>query len=181
MKHVVLLRGVNVGGMNKIPMPALREVLSESFEDVQTYIQSGNVVLTSDLTPAEVSGIVEELLPRAFTLTSVLVRALVLDAPTYQQVLAQAPAGYGDDPDTYRYDVGFYVGVSADEVRPHVSLNPEVEQVHFGDHAFYHRRTTALATRSRLSKIVGTPVYSSLTLRNWRTTSALAGMLSGDG
>jgi uncharacterized protein (DUF1697 family) len=43
--------------------------------------------------------------------------------------------------------------------------------------AFYHRRVAALASRSRLSKIVGTPVYSSLTIRNWRTTVALAEML----
>lgn len=44
--QVVLLRGVNVGGGNKVPMARLRERLVEDgFADVRTYIQSGNVVL----------------------------------------------------------------------------------------------------------------------------------------
>ena len=45
---IVLLRGVNVGGRHKLPMAALRELLAEvGFENVQTYIQSGNIVLDS--------------------------------------------------------------------------------------------------------------------------------------
>lgn len=46
--YIVLLKGINVGGHKKVPMAELRELLSKSgFEDVQTYIQSGNVVLQS--------------------------------------------------------------------------------------------------------------------------------------
>ena len=45
--HVALLRGINVGGSSKVAMPALRElVVSLGHQDVATYIQSGNVVLT---------------------------------------------------------------------------------------------------------------------------------------
>lgn len=48
MTYVVLLRGINVGGHKKIPMAELREVLAKSgFEDVRTYIQSGNIILES--------------------------------------------------------------------------------------------------------------------------------------
>jgi uncharacterized protein (DUF1697 family) len=47
--HVALLRGVNVGGRNRLPMADLREaVASLGHRDVATYVQSGNVVLTSD-------------------------------------------------------------------------------------------------------------------------------------
>ncbi|MGH9035542.1 MAG: DUF1697 domain-containing protein [Acidimicrobiia bacterium] len=46
--HVALLRGINLGARNKVPMPALRVVVeSLGHEDVQTYIQSGNVVFKS--------------------------------------------------------------------------------------------------------------------------------------
>jgi len=55
----------------------------------------------------------------------------------------------------------------------------DVDVVELGERAFYHRRVTALASRSRMSKIVGSPVYPRLTLRNWRTTTTLAGMLRG--
>lgn len=47
-RYIVLLRGINVSGKNKIPMAELRELLSNSdFQNVQTYIQSGNVILES--------------------------------------------------------------------------------------------------------------------------------------
>lgn len=54
VKQVVLLRAVNVGGRNRLPMPALREALEGAgMRDVVTYVQSGNVVLDSDAAPAE--------------------------------------------------------------------------------------------------------------------------------
>ena len=44
--YIALLKGINVGGHKKVPMADLRELLSKvGFEKVQTYIQSGNVVL----------------------------------------------------------------------------------------------------------------------------------------
>ena len=43
-RYIVLLRGINVSGKNKLPMQDLRELLSElRYENVQTYIQSGNI------------------------------------------------------------------------------------------------------------------------------------------
>jgi uncharacterized protein (DUF1697 family) len=53
--YVILLRGINVGGKNIIPMAELRNRLADDgFSDVTTYIASGNVVLRSDLPAAEV-------------------------------------------------------------------------------------------------------------------------------
>jgi len=46
--YIVLLKGINVGGHKKVPMADLRELLIKSgFENVKTYIQSGNVILQS--------------------------------------------------------------------------------------------------------------------------------------
>lgn len=48
-KYIVLLRGINVSGKNKLPMAELRELLNKlKFTNVQTYIQSGNIILDSD-------------------------------------------------------------------------------------------------------------------------------------
>ena len=48
--HVVLLRGINVGGKNRVPMQKLREFLEGlGFAIVETYIASGNVILESDM------------------------------------------------------------------------------------------------------------------------------------
>jgi len=52
MRQIVLLRGVNLGPRNRIPMAELRELLAGAgLEGVQTYVQSGNVVVSSDLSP----------------------------------------------------------------------------------------------------------------------------------
>ncbi|CAM1344546.1 DUF1697 domain-containing protein [Tenacibaculum amylolyticum] len=53
--YIVLLRGINVSGKNKIPMADLRKILNDlGFQNVQTYIQSGNIILNSQETKVEV-------------------------------------------------------------------------------------------------------------------------------
>ena len=55
-EHIVLLRGINVGGRNRLAMPELRALLSDAgFDRVRTYLQSGNVVLSSAASPDEVA------------------------------------------------------------------------------------------------------------------------------
>ena len=64
---IVLLRGVNIASRNRISMPDLREALEEEgFEDVSTYVQSGNVVLTSNASAKQVRIDVERLLADRF-------------------------------------------------------------------------------------------------------------------
>ena len=64
---VALLRGINVGGKAKVPMAALRDVCaSVGCEDVKTYIQSGNVVLTSKLTADKLRAALEEAIAKEF-------------------------------------------------------------------------------------------------------------------
>lgn len=48
-RFIILLRGINVSGKNKLPMAALRDLLNDlKFQQIQTYIQSGNIILNSD-------------------------------------------------------------------------------------------------------------------------------------
>lgn len=59
--YVVLLRGVMPYGRNKVPMATLRTILSEAgLENVQTYIQTGNVIAKSELNRAEVEMLVHD-------------------------------------------------------------------------------------------------------------------------
>lgn len=51
---IALLRGINVGGRNRLPMKSLSQILeSAGCEQVKTYIQSGNVVFKSDVGPVD--------------------------------------------------------------------------------------------------------------------------------
>lgn len=178
MEYVVLLRGVNVGGTSKVAMADLRSHLSKSFGHVRTYIASGNVVLTSDAATAEVAERVNGIVRANFEVTR-LVTTVALPGDVYREVISQAPQGFGSEPDLYRYDVAFYVGASRDEVEPHISVHPDVDTVIFGECAFYYRRLSAMASKSRMPKLVSTPIYRNLTIRNWRTATTLAGMLGG--
>jgi uncharacterized protein (DUF1697 family) len=75
--YVALLRAVNVSGQNKVPMAELRAHLSHAgFQDVTTYVQSGNVVLSAASTPEpKLVGDLEREIRRSFGLTiTVLVR-----------------------------------------------------------------------------------------------------------
>ncbi|WP_343419820.1 DUF1697 domain-containing protein [Candidatus Flexifilum breve] len=67
--YVILIRGINVGGKNKIPMAELKSHLeAHGFASVTTYIQSGNVILKSDLDAATLAAQVETLLATKFKL-----------------------------------------------------------------------------------------------------------------
>ena len=74
-RHVVLLRGINLGSRNRIAMPELRALLEAAgYEDVQTYLQSGNVVVSSGASADAVARDVERCLERGLGLDIAVVR-----------------------------------------------------------------------------------------------------------
>ena len=76
--YIVLLRGINVSGKNKIPMADLRDLLYDlNFQNVQTYIQSGNIILDSDLDKNVICNIIKIGIQDKFGFdVSVLVRTI---------------------------------------------------------------------------------------------------------
>ena len=100
-RYLVLLRGINVGGKNKVPMAALRELLeSHGHTKVSTYIASGNVILSSDRSAATIKRELEEALPKTFKLDSELIAVLVLTRAQLRAVVQKRPKGFGDQPGT---------------------------------------------------------------------------------
>jgi uncharacterized protein (DUF1697 family) len=62
--YVVLMRGINVGGKNTVPMTGLKKCLEElGFSSVSTYLASGNVIVQSDKRANEVQAQIEAALP----------------------------------------------------------------------------------------------------------------------
>lgn len=181
--YAVLLRGINVGGKNKVPMAELKACLEDGgfgdggFEDVSTYIQSGNVLLRSGLGAREVEARIEAALPARFTLHSAVVRTLAIEHAAYRRIVAGAPAGFGDDPATYRYNTVFLMGVGAGEALAQVTARQGVDEVWPGDGVLYLRNSIADASKSHLSRMTQKPVYASLTIRNWNTTTKLLALL----
>ena len=176
--YLVLLRGINVGGKNKVPMADLKSLLTDlGFTDVTTYIQSGNVVLRSELTSATIARKIEAALPKRFKLDTELIRVLVLSRAEFETVVRDRPRGFGDNPDTYHSDAIFLMGVDAAEAMPAFSPKEGVDTVWPGDGVIYSQRLSAQRTKSRLNRVIGSPVYKSMTIRSWQTTLALVDLV----
>lgn len=176
--YVILLRGINVGGKNKISMAELKLCLEEQgFESVVTYIQSGNVILQSDLDAAALSEDIERLLPKKFKLDSSIVKTVALEYKTFKKIVTQAPNDFGKDLLNYRYNVIFLINFNPAEAMAQISARQSVDEVWPGDKVIYFRNSIPEASKSYLSKITQQPVYQSVTIRNWNTTSKLLQLL----
>ena len=172
--YVVLLRGINVGGKNKVSMPELRRCLEElGCMDVITYINSGNVLLKSDVDAVALGLQIERMLSQSFKLDSSLIKVLVLTHAEIEAVISGKPKGFGEQPDKYHSDVIFLMGIAVDEAMKVFKPREGVDTIWPGTGVIYSQRLSELRTKSRLNYIVGTSAYKSMTIRNWNTTTKL--------
>jgi uncharacterized protein (DUF1697 family) len=175
--HVVLIRGINVGGKNKVPMAGLKECLEQlGFSNVSTYIASGNVILESDKGADEIRARIEEALPESFKLDDELIRVLVLTRDQLQAVIDNKPEGFGEQPEKYHSDAIFLIGIDSAQVMPVFKPREGVDKVWPGDGVIYSQRLSSQRTKSRLSRIMATPEYKFMTIRSWSTTTKLLEM-----
>lgn len=176
--YVILIRGINVGGKNKVPMTDLKACLQElGFDNVSTYIASGNVILESRKRPDAVQAEIEAALPKRFTLHSERIKVMVLSRTQLQAVIDNRPSGFGEQPDKYHSDAIFLMGIDVTQAMAVFDPREGVDKVWPGDGVIYSQRLSAQRTKSRLGKIVGTHVYASMTIRNWNTTTKLLKLL----
>jgi uncharacterized protein (DUF1697 family) len=176
--YIILLRGINVGGKNKVPMAGLRKCLEElGFSNVSTYIASGNVILKSDKRADQIKAQIEKVLPENFKLDDELVKVLVLTRNQLQAVIDDKPKGFGEQPEKYHSDAIFLMGITPEEALPVFTPREGVDRIWPGDGVIYSQRLSAERTKSRLGKIVGTPPYKSMTIRSWNTTTKLLKIL----
>jgi uncharacterized protein (DUF1697 family) len=175
--YLALLRGINVGGRNPVPMGSLRACFERNgFEGVSTYIQSGNVVFGSSRSGlSELTGRIESMISREFGYTATVV---VLSSSQLRRIVDSAPGGFGDEPTKYAYDVIFLKPpLTATAAIKHVATNPAVDRADAGPNSLYFSRLKSRAAQSKLSRIVSSPIYPNITIRNWRTTTKLLQML----
>jgi uncharacterized protein (DUF1697 family) len=177
--YLALLRGINVGGKNKVPMAELKACFEElGCENVQTYIASGNVMFESTKSSAELTEEIQEALPKKFKLDSELIKILVLSREQFQKVIDQAPKGFGTEPGKYHSDAIFLMGIPSDEAIKVFDPREGVDRVWQGDLAIYSQRLSAQRTRSRLSKMMSSPLYKQMTIRSWETTAKLLELMN---
>lgn len=177
--YLILLRGINVGGKNKLPMKDLKNCLEDlGYTDVSTYIASGNVILKSDKSAKAVKAEIEKALPQHFKLDSELIAVLVLTRKQLQGIIDNKPKGFGEEPDKYHSDAIFLIGIDAVETMSIFKPREGVDNVWAGDGVIYSQRLSAQRTKSRLGIITASSAYKSLTIRSWTTTTKLLDLMN---
>jgi uncharacterized protein (DUF1697 family) len=173
----VLLRGINVGGAARLPMADLRtELGTAGFDDVRTYIASGNVMLESDLDPDRLAATVRGLLLERFELDRPVV---VRTAQQLEQVVARNPLTDRTDDQT-KLHVVFIDGADG---APDLQLDAAAflpEEFALDDGAVYLYLPDGMARSPlavALERNAPAPVATS---RNWRTVLKLAEMCRND-
>lgn len=178
-KYLVLLRGINVGGKNKIRMADLKSVLSEhGYLDVATYIASGNVILESEKSEKMIQSEIENLLSQNFHLDSDLIKVFIFTPEQIHKVVANKPVGFGEQPDMYHSDVIFLRDISLDEAQKAFRPREGVDEIWSKNGVIYSQRLSAQRTKSRLSRIASTSQYDFMTIRNWNTVNKLRELLN---
>jgi len=175
--YLTLLRGINVGGNNLIKMDALRGCFERNgFDDVSTYIASGNVLFRSRAADVKrLTHRIERMLSSEFPYDA---KVVVVSHDQMRAVVDGAPKGFGTKPDKYLSDVIFLrPPLTAAEAMREVDTRKGVDEAAAGDGVLYFSRLKAKASGSRLSKIAASPIYPELTIRSWSTTTKLLGKL----
>ncbi len=169
MVYVALLRGINVGGNNKINM----KLLQTSFEragmsDVVTYINSGNIVFAHDGDDASrLPATLESVIAEDFGLT---IRVVVRSIEEYALVMDALPPTWVNDK-TIKSDVMFLWGEIDDQsIIDELGIRPDIDSVIYVPGAVLWSVDRANATRSGMQRLSSSPIYKQMTIRNVNTT-----------
>jgi uncharacterized protein (DUF1697 family) len=171
VRQIVLLRGVNVGGRNRVAMPVLREAMQEAgMQQVRTYLQSGNVVVESGAAAAELARECERIIAERFALE---VAVVVRTRDELAEVVRRDPLGeLAIDPRLYQ--VSFCSAEPAGD-----AVRKVAERAAGGERLVAHGREIYAwfpdgVGRSRLAaQLSRQRLGTTVTARNWTTVVSL--------
>ncbi|WP_086348132.1 DUF1697 domain-containing protein [Candidatus Enterococcus clewellii] len=173
-KYVALLRGINVGGKNKVAMPILKRAFEENgFSDVVTYINSGNVAFSSESHAIdELITICEAIMTDTFML-DIPVAVVPIDDLT--ETLTHAPDWWGDtNKEIIHYAIFLIPPIRAEEVFAAVGeIKPEYEKIAHHKNIIFWSAPRKTFTKTRWSKIASSSVNNHVTIRTANTINKL--------
>ncbi len=163
-QFIALLRGINVGGKNIVPMAELRELAkSVGWSNVQSYIQSGNLVFQADAPKSD------DLTKAILSARGFAPRCLILSKSELNAIIKACPfeSKTGKDVHVYFMDGKPHTEMDAFEI-----LAAPTEKFALGENAFYLLAPDGIA-RSKLAASVEKLLGTTVTARNWNTVIKL--------
>jgi uncharacterized protein (DUF1697 family) len=175
-RRIALLRGINLGPRNRIAMPELRDALAEAgYDDVRTYVQSGNVVLGTDEPPSKLERACERLIETHFGLK---VPVIVRTRDELAEVVKRNPlAKVASNPK--RYQVSFLSKeLDAKRIEELDALATGGERLVALGRELYAWHPDGVARSKLWAKLASANLGPKGTARNWTTVETLLEMAS---
>jgi uncharacterized protein (DUF1697 family) len=175
-RYVALLRGINVGGKNKVEMSRLKVTFeSAGSTDVRTYINSGNVVFAHRRKPATLTRLLEKAIATEFGFP---VEVLLRDHAALAATAKAIPRAWKDDSTTRCYVMFLWDSVDTPDVIGDLIVKPGIDKVKYVPGAIIWRADRANLTRSGMMRLTSSELYRSMTIRNCNTVRKLDQLLA---
>jgi len=169
---VALLRGVNVGGNNMISMSSLKKSFEAlGFNDVVTYINSGNIIFKSKEADArKLESKIEKMLSKEYQLDS---RVVLRSLSEMEKLVKNLPRNWNDD-SGWRYNVIFLRHtIDSEKILAELEVKKDIEEVVYYPGALLWRAQISELTRTNMLKLSSRKMYQDMTIRNQNTTRKL--------
>lgn len=174
MTHVALLRGVNVGGKNRVEMARLRDLFEGlGHKDVRTFINSGNVIFRARGrgNPARA---ITAAIEKEFGFP---VEVLVKDLEAMERVERAIPEHWVDDKAMRTYVMFLWDTVDDASVVDDLPLREGMDNVIYVEGALIWQVDRVHVTKSGMNKVVSGPLYKAMTIRNANSVRKIASMM----
>lgn len=167
-RYVALFRGINVGGHKKVAMGDLREVLGAlGYEEVETYLQSGNALFTTAATESDAVG--GEIAQALRSRLGMEVKVLVRTASELAEVVEGNPFPEGTA-EPKKLHVAFLWGAPDDERVAALDAAPyEPDELRLGDRAVYLWYPNGYGRTKLTNDVLERKLGVTATTRNWNT------------
>jgi uncharacterized protein (DUF1697 family) len=176
MRYVALLRAINVGGRNAVTMAALAACLEQQgFGGVATYLNTGNVVFdAAGRSTSALTARIERALAARFGFP---VPVVLQSAAQLRAVVAGAPADWSRRRDLRRNIAFLKPPLTAARAMADVEAREDVDAVTPGKGVLYLSTVMSALGRSRLSRLITTPIYRDMTIRSYDTCRKVVALL----
>ena len=177
--YVALLRGINVGGKNKIVMAQLKEVfIKAGFKDVQTYINSGNIIFAAS--GQSEAALQEECRKIIYARFKLDIAVALISAQALAEALANAPSWWDNDEEAKHNAIFIIAPAEAAAILKDVGQAKEnYEQVAAYGQVIFWSAPLKTFNHTRWSKVASTSAYGSITIRNANTAKKLLSLVKG--
>jgi uncharacterized protein (DUF1697 family) len=171
-QHIALLRGVNVGGKNKIAMPRLKTVLAEAgFSNVRTYINSGNVLFSA---PDGDAVVLQQRCRQAILNEFALaIPVACIPVADYADALSQSPEWWDDGSESKHVAIFVIAPANAGDLVRETGLNSRYEKVSNHGQIIFWSAPIKTFSRTKWQHVITASAYNIVTTRNANTTKKL--------